>query len=466
MVAVASDVAPRLSAELFVIPVSDEAADRYLVYAPLRQAAFVTNAVMVNFIADLREHRHDRELDRDGRLISWLRELGIVDGGEETQPVTHFTGPPEPTGLTLFLTTGCNLRCTYCYASAGDTPVRHMPIEVARRGIDFVIANAVQTNSGLIQLSFHGGGEPTLNWKVLTGAHAYASERAQQHGLTLSSFTATNGVLNHTQIDWITRHLDGASLSLDGGPQIQDKHRPLARGGGSSRRVLHTVERFDAVGFAYGIRVTVTRDQIAHLSSSVDFICRHARPQRIQVEPAYPMGRWRDAPSAATDEFIAAFREARACARAYGHELSYSAARVGLLTNHFCGVSQDSFALTADGNVSSCYEAFTEDGEQAQAFFYGRGEGDGFRFDLERLQRLRSLTVDHKPFCQGCFAKWHCAGDCHHNAMHEGGTFAGSDRCHITRALTRDQILERIAAQGGVAWRGDTSALRSGTDEC
>jgi uncharacterized protein len=30
--------------------------------------------------------------------------------------------------------------------------------------------------------------------------------------------------------------------------------------------------------------------------------------------------------------------------------------------------------------------------------------------------------------------------------------FQGSDRCHITRELTKDQILEKIAASGGLFW--------------
>ena len=199
----------------------------------------------------------------------------------------------------------------------------------------------------------------------------------------------------------------------------------------------------------------MTADQVDRLPESVEYICRHANPRAIQVEPAYRMGRWRDAPSAETRAFIERFREARQLARGYGHELVYSAARVGLLTNHFCGVSRDSFALSPDGKVSACYEVFSEDSRHAGRFFYGTpSQSGGYRFDMPRLERLRDLSVEHKPYCQGCFAKWHCAGDCHHNAMGAGpaAEFAGSDRCHITRALTRDQILERIAAGGGLAW--------------
>jgi hypothetical protein len=45
----------------------------------------------------------------------------------------------------------------------------------------------------------------------------------------------------------------------------------------------------------------------------------------------------------------------------------------------------------------------------------------------------------------------------------EDGEFVGSDRCHITRELTKDQILERIANAGGLFWhepRTDAAFVR------
>jgi uncharacterized protein len=110
---------PALSAEIFSIPLDG---GLYVVYAPLRRTAFVTNGKVVNFLADLGSGRYDRSVDPEGVLISFLRQLRIVDGGTEIPPTKRFEGAPEPTTVTLFLTTACNLRCTYCYASAGDTP--------------------------------------------------------------------------------------------------------------------------------------------------------------------------------------------------------------------------------------------------------------------------------------------------------------------------------------------------------
>lgn len=443
---------PPLSAGLFTLPLER---GRYLVYAPLRRTACIANARAVNVLADLQAGRHDPEEDPGGGLLPFLRRLQLLDARPDAPPLTTFQGPPEPTTLTLFLTTACNLRCTYCYASAGDTPKKFMDLAVAQRGISFVAENAARRNTGQFAVAYHGGGEPTLNWRTLTQSLAYAREQADRLGLTVTAGAASNGVLNDTQIDWIIANLAGVSLSCDGLPSVHDRHRPLANGKGSSGRIAHTLRRFDAAGFRYGLRLTVTRDDIPQLADSIAFLCREFQPQRIQVEPVYQLGRGQDAASAESDDFIAAYRAAQAQARRHGHALTYSAARLDTLANHFCAVSQDNFCLSPDGNVSACYEAFAEDGATAETFFYGAPDpnGPGYRFDAARLERLRRQAVQHRPYCQGCFAKWHCAGDCYHKALAaHGPEFNGTARCHITRELIKDQLIERIAEAGGLFW--------------
>ena len=285
---------------------------------------------------------------------------------------------------------------------------------------------------------------------------AYSQKKADELGLSVSAASASNGMLQDDQIDWIVANLAGVSLSFDGLPKVHDRHRLTVAGKGSSDRVIHTMRRFDEVEFNYGVRVTVTHDQILCLPDSIEFICTNFQPQRIQVEPAYQLGRWAEAPSAETEAFIAAYREAQERAEQCGFEIFYSGARLNTLTNHFCGVTRDSFALSPDGNVSACYESFSEDNPLADVFFYGQPDpqGDGYIFDQTVLDNLRNQAVQNHDFCQGCYAKWHCAGDCFHKslAVNGRGEFVGSDRCHITRELTKDQILTQIVNSGGLFW--------------
>ncbi|MEK7404855.1 MAG: radical SAM protein, partial [Acidobacteriota bacterium] len=245
-------------------------AGRYLVYAPLRRAAFLANVGTVRSLAVLEAGNGG---EPSGSLVAFLQKLGFLDGPPEIQPVTTFTGEPAPVAVTLLLTTACNLRCSYCYASAGDGPVQSMTLETARRGIDFVAGNAASRGVPWFEVNYHGGGEPTMNWPVLTASLEYAREKAAATGLELRSSLATNGVLSDSHIDWIVSSLRGATVSYDGLPAVHDLHRVTRTGAASSHRVMHTMRRFDAAGFYYGIRLTLIAGQLATLPDSVEFIC-------------------------------------------------------------------------------------------------------------------------------------------------------------------------------------------------
>ncbi|WP_314171410.1 radical SAM protein [Streptomyces winkii] len=446
--------------DIFAIPLEDEA---YLVYAPLHGAAFAATKGLVAALPGVLAGEGG-----DESVVALARETGLLR--RPPSPVTRRQGTPSPTEVTLFLTTACNLRCTYCYASAGDTAATYMTTDVAKRGIDFVIDNARQQGAPFAGVNYHGGGEPSVHWNLMTESLAYARERAGD--LDVIAASAGNGVFTDRQIDWMIANLNGGmSLSFDGLPEVHDEHRPTVRGTGSSSRVMHTMRRFTEADYPYAVRLTVTAEQIPLLPDSIEFVLSNFTPKRVQVEPAYQLGRHEGEPDAETEDFIAAYREAQGRAARFGHELIYSAARVGTLTNHFCGVTQDNFCLSPSGNVSACFEAFSEDNEFADVFFYGsQGPDGGYTFDMDALDRLRGLGVEQRSFCDGCFAKWNCAGDCYHKSLAANGRgeFAGSQRCHITRELVKDQLLTRIAGSGGLVWRdgqaGESCAVHGGAE--
>jgi len=457
---------PRLTSELFLIPLDG----RYLVYAPLRQAAFVGNAALARLVGDLNEGRVGVADPTVASLVGFLRRLEMADAGHETRPLIRARGPVRPTTVTLFVTTACNLRCVYCYARAGERPAHAMSAEVARHGIDFVVANALELGRREVEVAYHGGGEPTTNWDTLVRSHEYARRRAEACGLTLRTMMATNGVLSEAQVDWVTRHITEACLSFDGLPQAQDANRPTTDGHGSSGPVLATLRRLDEARFAYSLRLTVTHETIPLLPAAVDYICRSFRPATIHVEPAYPMGRGEAWPSAETAAFVEAFRLAQREAWAHHQELRFSPVRVGYLSNHFCGVTQDNFCLLADDRVSSCFEAFSTDQEPAHRFIYGAYDPAtrGYGFDPARTEQLRRQTVDRLESCRRCFARWTCAGDCLYRrwaTMGEPDGEGAPSRCRLTRELTRDQVLRRVALSGGLSWheRRTDPAVRSGS---
>lgn len=161
------------------------------------------------------------------------------------------------------------------------------------------------------------------------------------------------------------------SLSFDGPEDIQNYNRPLVGGKGSFARVLETIKRLDERSFPYGIRTTVTNMSAGYMDKIVDFLGRTCKTKRIHFEPVFSCGRCNytkiDSPSA--NDFIEGFRKAQEVADNCGISLFYSVSRLDTITIRFCRVSDDSFCVTQDGDVTSCYEVCSKDDPRSKTFF-------------------------------------------------------------------------------------------------
>ena len=444
---------PLISTDIFVIPLLD----RYLIYAPLRRVAFFTNTNAVNLLFRLRQGIVEPANDDEASFLQFCGQV-LLTGTEGDWPISTLGHSNfEPTEVTLFLTTRCNLHCIYCYASAGDRLLSEMSLDTARRGIDFVWQNALKRGKSNFGVGYHGGGEPTVHWEVLRESFTYARQVAQKNGLEVYGSLATNGVLSAEQRQWIIKNFRGVNLSIDGFPAIQDLQRPVSSGKSSSSIVLQTIKAFDKAKFSYGIRITVTARSVDVLPQSIAYLLKTTHPKHIQVEPVYDLGRGQNEKLRVdTESFIDGFLQAQQLADERGVNFFFSASRIDVLTNRFCQSCGEGFNLTPSGYVSACYEVPDEEFDFNDQFIFGNyDEKDGhYVFDENKLMSLRNNSVEKIPWCQSCFCKWHCAGDCVYKARHAmiDGQFMGDQRCEITRALTLAQIINKIEQNGGKVW--------------
>jgi len=70
------------------------------------------------------------------------------------------------------------------------------------------------------------------------------------------------------------------------------------------------------------------------------------------------------------------------------------------------------------------------------------GRGAGERLAVEAVEAARRLNVWNKPFCQGCFIKWHCAGGCHVNHVLPGQAGDYGRLCIQARAIALCSLLQ------------------------
>lgn len=433
-----------LPEDLFVIPDGEH----FLLYAPLLHRVIQVNPAAVVALKRFKRG-HPETLRAHPRFVDQLEQAGFLLAQDD--PRRRFSPsrgdrPFDPKGMTLLLTTRCSMRCIYCYAGAGDRS-RQMSWPIARNAIRWMVQHTQRQHRRAFALSFHGGGEVTTARALLRRCVDEARERAQHAELRVSFQAGLNGIMDAATRTWVVDHLDGATVSLDGLPAVHNAQRPLRNGASSFPRVAETLRYFDARGFSYGLRLTVTAGSVASLAESVAFIAREFGARIIQVEPVFPAGRALQNGLGQVDAqtFVAQFQAATAIAHRYDKHLKYSGLRLDSLTQHFCSASDDALAVTPEGLLSACYEVQDQEDPRAELFLYGRIDGTSpdIVVDQDRLRRLRALSVEHKPYCQYCFCKWHCAGDCAAKlALGHPDPWdpSANPRCTINRALTLDQL--------------------------
>jgi uncharacterized protein len=434
-----------VTCDLFALPFDD---GNLILYAPRLGFVSTVNNDVVNLLAEL--DTLDCETLNEGQraTLEYLTQKHVLNGSDEADIVKPFEDKYEPTMVTLFPTNQCNLRCRYCYASAGELAPLTMDWYYATHAIDKVIRNVREKGAGLVSLAFHGGGEPLFPWDFVKRTVEYAEEASEKAGLKLSVFSATNGLLSTSQLDWIMKHFVSLNVSFDGLPHVQDYQRPLPNGKGSFEFVHRTLKYLDEHNFNYGVRSTISSYNVDAMEESLDFIGKNYKTKMVHFEPLFYCGRCKtnDSFSPDMEKFIANFKKCDLKAKVYGVAFMYSGCRIESLTSTFCGATRDNFSVTPDGYVTTCYEVTSKNDPKSEIMFIGRINDNGdLEIDAGKRKFLHSLSVNNIEYCRDCFAKWHCGGECIAKLGHTDYSGPrGHDRCQLNRHLIMSRLVNLV----------------------
>ena len=433
--------------EIYTIPVPNIENETFIIFRPLIGLAFIGNRGLIDLVYRLAEAPHT-PIRPD--IAQFLQTVGFF------QPDPPAPQPPEgpfsPAWATLLLTNQCQLRCTYCYAAAGEFSRQVLPLEYGRLAIDYVAASLQAQGGSRFDLALHGGGEPTLHWKTLQALTAYARQQPIPAAISLTS----NGIWSKSQTEWILSNIDSVAISLDGDPATQNHQRPRASGRPSSDWVMRSIKALDDRSFPYSIRMTAL-PPFENLPGDVQFLCENTRCANLQVEPAFNTRRGEECGPQGSDgpDFVKAFLQAFQIASQAGRSLVYSGAALENVTASFCGSGYSTLIVTPQGSLVACYTATSNDHPLAPFATIGRIEDGKIQVDQAARSRLHGLLRERRSACRGCFCYWSCAGDCFAKYLvpQHGGHLVFDGRCDINRSLLCQLLLRRMAAGSGIWMR-------------
>lgn len=430
--------------------------DGYLYYGPLANVSMLLDEFGATTVR--KYFRREVLSPSEQSLIDGFVKRGVFHAPERRQHIHPQGGASwAPTSVTFSNTQKCTLRCKYCYAEGGRLEDLDIPWPVAKAAIDLILKNAVVQRVNP-SISFLGEGEATASWSLFQEIIEYFRKQCSLHGMTPAVSLSTNGVFPQTRLDYIAKNCTHLTFSLDGVRDVHNENRVLPNGGGSFDRIIASMKGLEERGKSYDIRSTVTVTGCSTLTEFVQFVGENLQCKSIHFEPVFDVTKLTNLEEQIDDIdaqlFVGNFRKARQVAAGFGIELYYS----GAATKHretFCGASNAStFLVTSRGLVTSCNEVLQPSDPRAQLFHYGNWNEDGAEFvvNQEAIDRLGKLNVHDMPKCQGCIAKYNCAGDCYAKSasMSPNGDPAATgytDRCYITRALLKDNLLIGLIAK-------------------
>lgn len=431
---------------------------RLILYRPQLPLAFLANRVMAELAAEPSVCNKPSPATDSAQAMEFLNRIGffaspaapVADEGEVKQY--------RPSIAVLLLTTSCQLRCSYCYASAGEArhrmPNTILPLAAGKAAIDVVCRNAREKGEKEYSLSFHGGGEPVAAFPLLRRLTEYARGKDLPVRIHLSS----NGFWEEAERDWILENIDDLGISCDGLPEVHDRQRPQFSGEGSFARIFANLQEMDRRRVSYGLRLTVTEETIDTLPQSIEFLCQETLCGTMQAEPAFDHGRARTGGRSVKSgrRFAGAFLSAYDIAADRRRYLFYSGARPQVLTSTFCQAPETALIVNNEGKLTACYEIFHSSLQSAPHFFIGEVDSSGqIAFDEKKRIRLREMIRERRRLCRGCFCYWHCAGDCPAKTITgKGGSHLRFGlRCRINREITRGLLIRHIHRSGGI-WQG------------
>lgn len=204
------------------------------------------------------------------------------------------------TNASFNLTQACNLKCSYCF-TYGQTAKR-MPLEIGKKGIDFLIRNAREADiddlngrERRVDVSFWGG-EPLLEWKTIQDLVLYV-KRQNITDVKVTFGGTTNGVLlTEEKFPFLDEHKLFFMISLDGTQETHDRYRKTASGSGSHAMIMRNVEKVMKKWPFYKVRLSPYAEGIHKFYEDVKYLIEHGF-SNIMFSPVYESGwteeRWK-----------------------------------------------------------------------------------------------------------------------------------------------------------------------------
>ena len=261
-----------------------------------------------------------------------------------------------------------------------------------------------------------------MNFDVIKKLVDYGRSLEKEYNKHFRFTVTTNGVLlDEEKMDYINENMDNVVLSIDGRKETNDRMRKTINKKGSYDLIVDNYKRF--------ISKRGSKDYFArgtYTSNNLDFSedVKHMRElgfDKISVEPVVAKD---EEKYALKKEHVDILKKEYEKLAEYYIE-SYKSKDRRFQFFHFnieleggpciykrsigCGAGTEYVAVTPSGDLYPCHQFVGN-----EEFIIGNVE-EGIT-NRALADKFKNVSVNDKPACRDCWAKYFCSGGCHANA--------------------------------------------------
>lgn len=337
--------------------------------------------------------------------------------------------------LVLWLTNDCNLRCKYCYASAGDKK-EYMTFETAKKALE------IPKSKFKLQLA---GGEPLLNFDLIKDIHEYLKINKPEIRMQMQ----TNGALINSEIAKEIKKMNiSLGVSLDGPIEVNEKLR------GGTKAAINGIRTLAKEGIMVNLNCVVTEENIQYLYKLVDLAIYLGNVGGIGLDLLRETGRAcnSDVRKATPSQIKKHVREAYnrtielwklTGRRIVIREIEEARKRIvegGGCTTYCHAVYGGSMVVQPDGNLYPCGSL-----SGMEKYYMGN------IYDLTSQREVR-INNNKAETCKGCKYEKICVGACPARNIVNGETYGVAIEDCVLRKTAFEIVEEEIMkkCRGGI----------------
>lgn len=383
-----------ISKDIFFIRCAN---DKYIISLPLRGIAFYSNKKGVN---EFQKVLSGNYASVNQELKEYLIQIYNTPASPiPTKKPKDIFGP----SISIILHQMCNFECSYCFAHEARGKET-----LSKEDISFIVDLWKKNTPEHKQITFIGGGEPTLNWDLLKWSILYIRKVLSKEGIIIN--LVTNGsLISHERLLFLKTEKVNISLSFDILPDVQESQRKYYN---SKKSSFMAVDSFlkDTVSSDYSceIRCTITPKIVDRMTEMVEYVHNnYPTVRRIHFEHVTSANN--------TPQFFERYTDCFFKARAEGvkmgiHVFNSLTTSQGKIRSSFC-IGTNCFVPTSENGIicTSCHRVSSNNDLLIDFFKDAEiiNHGKIARFDAPH-NKVRGIFKE----CVSCPAKWQCAGGC------------------------------------------------------